>query len=175
MNTEALTGPKLQSDVFDILVKFRKEWVALVRDISQMYHQLVLLPEDQPMHRFLCKINKEPEVYEFLCFVFGDCYCPFCAQVTWQKHAEIHQDSYPLAAIAVKNHYYMDDLMPSVNSIKKAIETRRQLTVLNLTEVLADVPVEDRASYIHTYIHNLYLYTIYLKQYSLWGRVLKIN
>ena len=40
----------------------------------------------------------------------------------------------------------MDDLMPSVNSIKKAIETRRQLTVLNLTEVLADVPVEDRAS-----------------------------
>ena len=49
--------------------------------------------------------------------------------------------------------------MPSVNSIKKAIETRRQLTemgdkagfhvrkwVSNLTEVLADVPVEDRAS-----------------------------
>ena len=28
---------------------------------------------------------------------------------------------------------------------------------------------------VHTYIHNLYLYTIYLKQYSLWGRVLKIN
>ena len=144
MNTEALTGPKLQSDVFDILVKFRKEWVALVGDISQMYHQLVLLPEDQPMHRFLWRnmeINKEPEVYEFLCFVFGDCYCPFCAQVTWQKHAEIHQDLYPLAAIAVKNHCYMDDLMPSVNSIKKAIETRRQLTVLNLTESHGSVKV----------------------------------
>ena len=162
LNTEALTGPKLQSDVFDILVKFSKEWVALVGDISQMYHQLVLLPEDRPMHRFLWRnmeINKEPEVYEFLRFVFGGCYCPFCAQFTWQKHAEIHQDSYPLAASAVKNHCYMDDLMPSVNSIKKAIETRCQLTemgdkagfhvrkwVLNLTEVLADVPVEDRAS-----------------------------
>ena len=48
--------------------------------------------------------------------------------------------------------------MQSVNSIKKAIETRRQLTemgdkagfhvrkwVSNLTEVLADVPIEDRA------------------------------
>ena len=53
----------------------------------------------------------------------------------------------------------MDDLMPSVNANKKAVETRRQLTemgdkagfhvrkwVSNLTEVLADVPVEDCAS-----------------------------
>ena len=74
MNTEALTGPKLQSDVFDILVKFRKEWVALVGEISQLYHQLVLPPEDQSMHRFLWRnmeINKEPEVYEFLRLVFG--------------------------------------------------------------------------------------------------------
>ena len=53
LNTEALTGPKLQSDVFEILVKFRKELVALVSDISQMYHQLVLRPEDRPLHRFL--------------------------------------------------------------------------------------------------------------------------
>ena len=162
LNTEALTGPKLQSDIFDILVKFRKEWVALVGEISQMYHQLVLLPEDRPMHHFLSRnmqFNKEPEVYKFLCFVFGGCYCPICAQFTWQKHAEIHQDTYPLAAVEVKNHCYMDDLMPSLDSIEKAIETRRQLTemgdkagfhvrkwVSNLTEVLANVPAEDRAS-----------------------------
>ena len=129
LNTETLTRPKLQSDVFDILVKFKKECVALVGDISQMCYQLVLFPEDRPMHRFLwqnMEINKEPEVYEFLRFVFGGCYCPFCAQFTWQKHAEIH--SYPLAASAVKNPCYMGDLMPSVDIIKKAIETRRQLT-----------------------------------------------
>jgi len=74
LTTEALAGPKLQSDIFDILVKFRKEWVALVGDISQMYHQLVLFSQDRPMHRFLWRnmeINKEPEEYEFLRFVFG--------------------------------------------------------------------------------------------------------
>ena len=38
LNAEALTRLKLQSDIFDILVKFRKEWVALIVDISQMYH-----------------------------------------------------------------------------------------------------------------------------------------
>ncbi len=69
LNTEALPGPKLQSDITDILIKFRKEPVALAGDISQMYHQLVLRPEDPPLHRFLWRnldTSKEPEVYEFL-------------------------------------------------------------------------------------------------------------
>ena len=164
LNTEALTGPKLQSDVLDILVKFRKETVALVGDISQMYHQLVLREEDRSFHRFLWRdmdLRREPEVYEFIRFVFGGCYCPFCAQFTWKKHAELHQEDYPLAADAVKNHCYMDDLMPSVDSVEKAIETRRQLTemgdkagfhvrkwVSNCPEVLEDVPEEDRASQV---------------------------
>ena len=52
LNTEALPSPKLQSNIFDILVRFRKELGVLVGDVSQMYHQLVLKPEDRPFHRF---------------------------------------------------------------------------------------------------------------------------
>ena len=69
LNSEALPGPKLQADMFSILVRFRKELVALVGDVSQMYHQLVLPLEDRPLHRFLWRNldqSKEPEVYEFL-------------------------------------------------------------------------------------------------------------
>ena len=82
LNSEALPGPKLQADMFSILVRFRKELVALVGDVSQMYHQLALTVEDRPLHRFLWRNmdqSKEPEVYEFLRYVFGGCYCPFCA------------------------------------------------------------------------------------------------
>ena len=82
LNSEALPGPKLQADMFSILVRFRKELVALVGDVSQMYHQVVLPLEDRPLHRFLWRNldqSKEPEVYEFLRYVFGGCYCPFCA------------------------------------------------------------------------------------------------
>ena len=91
LNTEALPGPKLQSNIFDILVRFRKELEVLVGDVSQMYHQLVLKPEDRPFHRFLWRnldVQSPPQVYEFSRFVFGGCYCPFCAQFTWQRHAE---------------------------------------------------------------------------------------
>ena len=142
----------------------KRDSLALVGDISQMYQQLVLRAEDRPLHRFLWRemnLSKEPEVYEFLRFVFGGCYCPFCAQFTWQKHAELYQEEYPVAANAVKKHCYMDDLMPSVESAEKAIDTRRQLTeicdkagfhirewVSNHPEVLADVPEVDCASEI---------------------------
>ena len=80
----------MQSDITDILIKFRKKPVALAGDISQMYHQLVLRPEDRPLHRFLRRnldSSKEPEVYEFIRFIFGGRYCPFYAQYTWQQHA----------------------------------------------------------------------------------------
>ena len=98
-----------------------------------MYHQLVLLPEDRPLHRFLWRDLdqlKEPEVYEFLRFIFGGCYCPFCAQYAWQTHAETHKDEFPLAAAAVQNHCYMDDLMPSLPTIEEAKKTRQQLSKL---------------------------------------------
>ena len=40
--TKTLPGPKLQSNIFDILVRLGKELVALASDVSQMYHQVVL-------------------------------------------------------------------------------------------------------------------------------------
>ena len=133
LNSEALLGLKLQADMFSILVRFRKELVALVGDVSQMYHQIAFTLEDKPFHRFLWRNmdqSKEPEVYEFLRYVFGGCYCPFCAQYVWQKHADDHRIEYPLAAEAVKNSCYMDDLMPSVETVETAKEMRQQLTEL---------------------------------------------
>ena len=113
--------------------QFRKKLVALVGDVSQMYHQLVLPLQDRSLHRFLCRNldqSKEPEVYEFLRYVFGGCYCPFCAPYVWQKHADDHNSAYPIAAEVVKNSCYMDDLVSSVETIDAAKEMRQQLTEL---------------------------------------------
>ena len=90
LNSEALLGSNLQADVLSILVRFRKELVGCSGgcDVSQVYHQLALTLEDQPLDRFLWRTmdqSKKPEVYEFLRYVFGECYCLFCAQYMWQK------------------------------------------------------------------------------------------
>jgi len=162
LNSEALPGPKLQADMLSILVRFRKELVALVGDVSQMYHQLALTLEDQPLHRFLWRNmdqSKKPEVYEFLRYVFGGCYCPFCAQYVWQKHVDNHKTEYLLAVEVVKNSCYMDDLIPSVETVETAKEMRQQLTKLGdkagfhirkwisqKREVIMDIPETDRAT-----------------------------
>ena len=164
LNSESLPGPKLQSDIVDILVKFRKESFALVGDVTQMYHQLILRPVDRPLHRFLYRdlgCDDSPKVYEFQRFIFGGCYCPFCVQFVWQKYAEINMQTCPLAAKAVLEHCYMDDLSPSAPTVDEAKETRRQLTELgdqagfhirkwvsNDVDVIADIKEEDRASEI---------------------------
>ena len=58
--------------------------------------------------------------------MFGGCYCPFCTQYVWQKHADDHRAKYPLAAEAVKNICYMDDLIPSVETVGTAKEMRQR-------------------------------------------------
>ena len=164
LNTEALPGPRLQSNIFDILVRFRQELEVLVGDVSQMYHQLILKLEDRPFHRFPWRhldTKSLPQVYKFSRFVFGGCYCSFCAQFTWQTHAENHKSEYPLAAEAVRHNCYMHDLMPSVPTVEIVKEIRRQLTELgslvgfhihkwisNQAEELEDIPEADRASEI---------------------------
>ena len=55
---------------------------------------------------------------------------PILHSIRLAKHAEINMETYPLAAKAVLEHCYMDDLMPSAPTVDEAKETRRQLTEL---------------------------------------------
>ena len=87
LNSESLLGPKLQSDIVDLLVKFRKEQIALAGDVSQIYHQILLRPEDRALHRFLYRnldSGDTPKVYDFKRFIFGGCYCPVCLATSCQ-------------------------------------------------------------------------------------------
>ena len=45
-------GPKLQRDLFNILIRFRQHPVALISDISEMYLRIEISPEDRPYQRF---------------------------------------------------------------------------------------------------------------------------
>ena len=56
-----------------IIVRFRKELVALLDDLSQMYHQFALTLDDRPPQYSVEGFRSEPEVYEFMRHVFEDC------------------------------------------------------------------------------------------------------
>ena len=75
------------------------------------------------------------------------------------KHVDNHKAEYPLAAEVMKNSCYMDDLMPSVETVEAAKEVQQQLTELGYKagfhirkwisqkpEVIMDIPEADRAT-----------------------------
>ncbi|CAC5423297.1 unnamed protein product [Mytilus coruscus] len=133
LNDTIHQGPKLQQDLFDVLLRFRKYPVALVCDIAEMYLRIKIGPDDRPFHRFLwCSMKTEqvPEEYEFNSVVFGVNSSPFQAQFVSRKHAEMMKDSYPRAAEAVLKSTYMDDSMDSVLNDQQGIELYNQLSQL---------------------------------------------
>ena len=64
-----LQGPKLQNDLFEVLLRFRRDpAIALMCDIKEMHLQINLKSEDQPYHRFLWRnveTDRESDAFEF--------------------------------------------------------------------------------------------------------------
>lgn len=61
-----LQGPKLQNDLFSVLLRLRREPGAVMCDIKEMYLQIKLQPKYQPYHRFLWRnmeIDREPDIF----------------------------------------------------------------------------------------------------------------
>ena len=52
LNSAIRPGPKLQREIVDVLIRFRKAPIALTTDITKMFLQVSLHKQDRPYHRF---------------------------------------------------------------------------------------------------------------------------
>ena len=107
-------GPKLKNDLSSVILRFRREPIALMCDVQEMYLQIGLKEEDRRCHRFLwhnMQENKELDTYQFNHLIFGVNCSPFLAQFVSKYHARLHQSECPLGAETVLYSTYMDDSM----------------------------------------------------------------
>ena len=162
LNEEMLAGPKLQLDVLDILITFRKGAIAFMGDLMEMYCQIELAPQDRRFHRFLWRNldeNAEIKTYESTRLLFGDRASPFLAQFVIRHHAQKMETEYPLAADVCQKSIYIDDVMKSLDEVEIMKELIKQLRALfqsggfkirkmisNSLEVMEAIPEEDRAA-----------------------------
>ena len=125
--------PKLQRELFDALLRFQRNTVALACDIKEMYLQVEIEDRDRPFFRVLWRdldSIKNPDVYEFTRVVFGKNSAPTKAQFIAQENAREHRESYPLAAETVLKSTYMDDSIDSVRTDEIGIKLYHQLRSL---------------------------------------------
>ena len=127
LNDQLETGPKLQRNIIDVLLRFRKYKVALASDVSEMYMQVKVKSEDRKHLRFLWWEGNELVTYEMGRVMFGLNAAPFLAQLVVQEGSKRWLEEYPRAVETVTSSTYMDDSLDSVPTDEMAINLRSQL------------------------------------------------
>ena len=62
LNDTLMVGPTIQSDIFDILLRFQFHAIVLSADIEKMYRQTALSKESKDYHRLLWRFSPEEKI-----------------------------------------------------------------------------------------------------------------
>ena len=129
LNDTLEAGPMLHPKLAEILIKFRRYRVALTGDITKMYRQLLLTPEDQQFHRFFYQPDPEkpPQVHCMSRVTFGVTCSPFLAVRTLQQTAVDFGKDCPTAQKHIEQSFYVDDLLGGADSIEETKILYKQL------------------------------------------------
>lgn len=116
-------GPDLLNGIFGVVLRFREKKVAVMGDISKMYHRILIPERDQHVHRFLWRnmeTDRDPDIYLKTVLTFGDKPAPAMAQIALRKTAQENKVDYPEVAEVLTNNVYMDDICDSVDTVHEA-------------------------------------------------------
>ena len=163
LNSIIHQGPNFLNNLAGVLIRFRKEPVALVADIKLMFHQCFVLPEDQRFLRFLWwpegDVNRPAKVYAMKVHLFGGKSSPSVVNYCMRRTAEDNEaDFSELAVDTLRRAFYMDDMLQSVDSVetaKKLVPEMKKLlqrggfTLAKFMstehDVISSIPPDDRA------------------------------
>ena len=135
LNDAIHQGPNFLNNLAGVLIRFRKEAVAVVGDIKLMFHQCFVLPKDRRFLRFLWwpggDTTEKPRVYAMKVHLFGGKSSPSVVNFCMRKIADDNESKFPeIAVTAMRRSFYMDDLICSVSSenlAKKLIHEMQKL------------------------------------------------
>lgn len=123
LNDHLLPGPVLGASLLGVLLRFREHAIAISSDIKGMFHQVRLLPEDQPVLRFLWREMRKddpPDVYQWQVLPFGTTSSPCCATFALQKHVVDHTEDGDKLRASVERCFYVDNCLQSLHSAEEA-------------------------------------------------------
>lgn len=164
LNDVLLQGPDLLNGLLGILLRFRKNEVAISADIEQMFYSFLVDERDRDYLRFFWypenDLTKDLIEYRMRVHVFGNRPSPAVANLGLQKTAEISKIEFGLDVQKfVSTDFYVDDGLTSTATPEQAVDlmkrTQSALSVngnlrlhkiaSNCEKVMAAFPPEDLA------------------------------
>lgn len=116
LNNNLLPRPALGSLLLGVLLRLREHAVAISSDIRAMFYQVRLLPEDQPLLRFLWRNGEKhcsPDVFEWLVLQFGTTCSPCCATYALHRCVKDHSKDNEEVVHSVLQAFYVDNCLQS--------------------------------------------------------------
>ena len=127
MNQRLWTGPKLQIEILDVLLRFREYKFAFVADIKAMFSRIRLTPDDAMAHQYLWPAeNGKINVYQMQRVTFGTAASPCLAIAITRRAAKDFGQDRPEGKRLIEEQMYVDDAVTSEPTIEGAIEAASQ-------------------------------------------------
>ena len=130
LNDLLASGPTLYPQLDTILMRFRTYQVAVTSDITKMYREVELCPQDRQLHRFLWRPNQSQPIgdYHMNRVTFGVTSSPYVAVKVLQQTATDHSSPSSLAFFHVHHSFYVDDLLAGADDEQSAFNLYQSLT-----------------------------------------------
>ncbi|XP_028408199.1 uncharacterized protein LOC114530777 [Dendronephthya gigantea] len=116
------TGPPLQNDLWQVLVRGRFHPVGLTGDLKQAFLQVRIRKEHRDamrFHWFKDLKSREVVTFRFTRALFGLSPSPFLLGGVIQQHLTNYQQHHPEVVTEIKKSMYVDDLVSGGDSVEK--------------------------------------------------------
>ncbi|XP_031638945.1 uncharacterized protein LOC116351048 [Contarinia nasturtii] len=133
LNSAQFVGPKLQMDLIEIIMRFRRHRYAVSADIKKMYRQVKIVPEQWNLQRIFWRENRNQPLKEYCLVVvtYGLSSSSYLSVKSMQTGARAMYEQYPKAVEAIVNDFYMDDGLTGAETEEQAITLAKDMrTVL---------------------------------------------
>lgn len=129
LNDAQLIGGKLQRDLHETTMRFRRHKCAINADIKQMFRQIKFQKEHWDLQRIFWRENSREQLKEYWLKVvtYGLGSSPHCATRALIEGAIAEQGEFPEAAEVIFSDFYMDDLLTGAENVEQAFELANQI------------------------------------------------
>ncbi len=120
-------GPCLYPALADVLIRFRTHNIGVAADISKMFREVLLHPDDRDLHRFLLR-DEHGNIQDCRMkrVTFGVTSSPFLASQVIKTLSDLVVPSHPVAASVMSKDFYVDDLISGAATVDEARTLRTQ-------------------------------------------------
>ena len=167
LNRELLTGPDFMNSLVGVLMRFRREDVAVMCHVEQMFHSFHVAPRHQDFLRFLWFKDNDPSKpiveHRMTVHLFGNGPSPAVATYGLRRTVEDDEEFDHGVKDFVQRNFYVDDGLvsrPTADEIIKLVsDTQAALATANLrlhkvvsnsVTVMEAFPTEDLAKDIRS-------------------------